>query len=152
ESRQSKQVRWLGQTKIAGQRKVPGVACDLAPDTWHPAPLLRFKLVQFQTTYLGIKAASIPSVCGVRNSELKTVLGDDLGLFGLPDLLGQLQLDIDRDLVAYQPAAGLEGDIPVQPPVLAVELGLGVKPGAGRAPGSLGLASVLDIQHHLFGD
>src|SRR5687767_3769718 len=70
---------------------------------------------------------------------------NSLGLCGLLDLLDKLQLDADRDLVADKPAAGLERNIPVETPLLAVDLGLGAEAGAGGAPGALGLPGVLGI-------
>jgi chromate reductase len=61
----------------------------------------------------------------------------------LLDRLDQLQLDTDFDLVADQPAAGLERHVPVQTPLLAADLGLRAETGAGGAPGRLGLAGIL---------
>src|SRR5262245_24851293 len=71
------------------------------------------------------------------------------GLLGpnrLLDLLDQLQLDVDLDLIADQPAAGLERHVPIQAPLLAADLSLRIKPGAGGAPRRRGLAGVLDVQ------
>ena len=56
------------------------------------------------------------------------------------DLLGcldELHVESDRDLFAHQDAAGLEGRVPRQPEVLAVDLGGGGKPDAGISPGIL---------------
>src|SRR6266508_2326608 len=75
-----------------------------------------------------------------------------VGLLRLLDLLDQFQLDGDRDRVADQPAASLERHVPVQVPVLAVDLGLRIEAGAGRTPGCLDLPGVLDREHHRLGD
>src|SRR6266542_1229092 len=75
-----------------------------------------------------------------------------VGLLRLLDLLDQFQLDGDRDRVADQPAASLERHVPVQVPVLAVDLGLRIEAGAERASGCLGMPGILDIQHDRLGD
>ncbi len=49
------------------------------------------------------------------------------------DRLLEGDIDLDRDLVADQPAACLESNVPVEVPVLAIDLALALKP-ARRAP------------------
>src|SRR6266487_4340704 len=77
---------------------------------------------------------------------------DGVSLLQLLDLLDQLQLDGDRDRVSDQPAASLERHVPVQVPVLAVDLGLRIEAGTERAPRCLGLPGVLDREHDRLGD
>ena len=48
---------------------------------------------------------------------------------GADDLV-EREVDLELDLLADEPAAGLEGDVPGQAPVLAVELRRGVEAGA----------------------
>src|SRR5436190_7513175 len=48
------------------------------------------------------------------------------------DRLLERQVDVERDLVAHEPAAGLESDVPVESPVLAIDLGSSVEAGATR--------------------
>ena len=50
------------------------------------------------------------------------------------DRLLDRDLDVELDLVADQPAAGLEGDVPVEAPVLAVDLRAVAEKPAWRAP------------------
>ena len=62
--------------------------------------------------------------------------------------IGLLERDVglDLDLVADQPAAGLEGDVPVESPVLAVDLGPGAEAGPARAVHAGVEAEELDIE------
>ena len=64
--------------------------------------------------------------------------GRDAGRIGAGvDRLGLLdsEVDLELDVLAHEPAAGLEAHVPGQAPVLAVDLRGGVEAGAaGAAP------------------
>src|SRR6478672_9737112 len=68
------------------------------------------------------------------------------------DRLLECDVDFELDLVADQPAAGLEGDVPVETPVLAIDLGLGVETCPARAVHANVEAEELDIEVDRLGD
>src|SRR4051794_34766440 len=63
-----------------------------------------------------------------------------------------LHLEIDADLVADQQAARLEGDVPLETPLLAADLGAGAEAGAGTAPGIGERSEILEVERHRAGD
>src|SRR5262249_35029206 len=66
-------------------------------------------------------------------------------------LLDRFDLDVEADLVGHEQAARLEGDVPLETPVLAVHLDGGAEPGAGAAPRVLHGALVLEVPRDLPG-
>ena len=72
------------------------------------------------------------------------------GLFLLCHL-EQLDLGIDLHFLADQHAARLQGSIPVQTPILTVDLGAGAKADVGRTERAFALADELGVQHYRAG-
>src|SRR6185295_13119714 len=68
------------------------------------------------------------------------------------NLLHGLDLGLDLDLVPDEQSAGLEGLIPCQPEVFAIDRRRLRKRGADVAPGVLRLAVLFDAECHLAGD
>ena len=87
----------------------------------------------------GIKQPPLwEAAAGADCCALSDSLGDSLSLGlgrGLLGNLDQFDLDLDRDVVADQDAAGLKADVPRQAEVLAVDLSLGAEAGARGAHG-----------------
>src|SRR6478752_9781093 len=71
---------------------------------------------------------------------------------GEGDRLLECDVNFELDLVADQPAAGLEGDVPVEAPVLAIDLGLGAETGPPRAVHPGVEAEELDVEVDRLGD
>src|SRR6478752_6349715 len=71
---------------------------------------------------------------------------------GEGDRLLECDIHFELDLVADQPAAGLEGDVPVEAPVLAIDLGLGAETGPSRAVHPGVEAEELDVEVDRLGD
>src|SRR6266700_6526076 len=61
-------------------------------------------------------------------------------------LLDGLDLDFEADLPGEQPAAGLQGRVPVEAPVLAVDLGEGGETGTDATPGVGAGAEELEVE------
>src|SRR5690349_24474545 len=60
--------------------------------------------------------------------------------------LHRLHVDVDLDLVAHEHPTGLEGGIPGEPPLAAVDLRVGAEAHALAAPGILPASLVGDVE------
>src|SRR3989442_697107 len=110
-----------------------------------------------------IQSAAIPGSYGTSppggapagsTGWIQRVASDGCGgrLFRDSSLGGRgLDRQVNRDLIADQPAAGLQGRVPGEVEILPVHLGLSGEAGRALTPGILGRAVEDRVQHHLAG-